>query len=87
MKEIEVDCGMVEPSDLAFIFRNMQCTTPTNTPLAQWCIWMVDNHPDSLKFLYKAGQEYVKHGGCGIYTYSRWLSQLRRNSVKFLEDK
>lgn len=79
-----VDASTLDPFNLAFIFRNMQCTEPTNTPLASWCIYMVDNNPDDLKFLYAKGQEYVKHGGCGIYTYDRWLKQLKRNSNKFL---
>lgn len=73
--------------DLAFIFKNMQCTTPANTKLAEWCIWAVDNNPNILKFIYKAGQEYVNHGGCGVYTYDRWLKQLKRNSLKHIEAK
>lgn len=76
-----------DPFKIAFIFKNMQCTEPTNKPLAEWCVWAFHYDKKILKFLHKAGQEYVNHGGCGVYTFDRWTKQLERNCTKFLKDR
>jgi hypothetical protein len=79
--EIE-DQSEVDPNELAFIFKNVQCTIPANLALCKWILWMTEAHPESLKFLFKQAQEYVDHGGGSVYSFARWSGKIKKDCLK-----
>lgn len=77
----------IDPTkDLAFIFKNVQCTIPANKKLCEWLLWMCDNYPESLRFLHRHAQAYVEHGGGSVYTFKRWSGKIKKDCTKQLEE-
>lgn len=76
-----------DPLKLAFIFKDVSCTVPANHKLAIWLQWMLDNEKDSLHWLFRESQAYIKHGGGSTYTQANWLKRLTNNVGKVLEEK
>ena len=77
----------IDPAqDLAFIFKNVQCTGPANKLLCEWILYMTEHYPESLKFLYRHAQHYVMFGGGSTYTFGRWSNKIKKDCRKQLEE-
>jgi len=76
----------LDPFKLAFIFKDVSCTKPANKPLAEWLDFMISNHKEDLHFLYRASQEYIKHGGGSVYTTTAWYKRLTKNVAIALKE-
>lgn len=75
-----------DPFKLAFIFKDVSLTRPANKELAEWLDYMTEHHIKELHFLYRASQEYVKHGGGSVYTQANWNKRLIKNVTIALKE-
>lgn len=64
------------------IFSNKECTMSPSKELITYLQFMYDNHPYDLEYLWRHGQQYVKHGGCYVMTFDVWLKKLERDLKK-----
>ena len=54
--------------------------TKTPSPeLREYLSWMIQHHPNDLKYLFDYTQQYHKFGGCYQMTWVRWLNKLKRD--------
>lgn len=75
-----------DPLNLAFIFRDVSLTKPANKELAEWLDFMIVYYKKDLHFLYRASQEYIKHGGGSVYTTTAWYKRLTKNVATALKE-
>jgi len=61
------------------IFSNKECTKTPSPELREYLAYMLDRHPDDLKYLFDYTQQFHKFGGCYQMTWVRWLNKLKRD--------
>jgi len=64
------------------VFSNKECTKTPSPELRQYLRYMLTNHPLDLEYLWRSTQQYVKHGGCYLMTWDKWLDKLTKDLDK-----
>lgn len=64
------------------VFSNKECTKTPSPELRQYLRYMLANHPNDLEYLWRSTQQYVKHGGCYLMTWDKWLDKLTKDLDK-----
>lgn len=64
------------------VFSNKECTMTPSKELLAYLNYMHKNYPEDLAYLWRYTQQYVKHGGCYIITFDRWLEKLGKDLIK-----
>jgi len=58
------------------IFRNKLLTEAIGDEFRQYLRYMLENHPDSLHYIYRAALRYRGYGGNAQTSFERWRNQL-----------
>ena len=63
-------------------FSNKECTITPSPELREYLRYMVENHPQDLEYLWRYTQQYVRHGGCYLMSWDKWLDKLTKDLKK-----
>ena len=66
----------------AHVFTDRELSAPVGEELCQFLQFLLDNEPETLRYLHRKGQEYTDYGGANVLSWSKWLGQLRNNLRK-----
>lgn len=66
-----------DPTKIPHVFFNVELTKPASKELHKYLSLCLEHYPDSLKYLHRKSQEYVKHGsGVRKMGYEDWKRKL-----------
>lgn len=64
------------------VFTDRELSNPIGEELCEFLQFLLDNEPDTLRYIHRKGQEYVDYGGANVMPWAKWLGQLRNNLKK-----
>lgn len=61
------------------VFTNKECTMTPSKELRNYLAYMLKNHPEDLRYIWKYTQQFKDYGGCYVITYKNWMTKLEKD--------